>query len=93
MWPRGSHTLAPLTILTSIKRKFKWTQVEQYVFHEIKWILARDTLLTYPDYNETFKSHTNYSAFQLGAVIIQKGRTIASYNRTLNFVQQWYTVT
>ena len=69
MWPRRSHKLAPLTKLTSINRKFKWTKVEQYAFDEIKLIVARDTLLTHPDFNETFKIHTNASAFQLGAVI------------------------
>ena len=30
MWPIWSHTLAHLTRLTFIKRKFKWTQVKQY---------------------------------------------------------------
>ena len=69
--------LAPLTKLTSVKRKFKWTQVKQYAFDKIKRIVARDTLLTYPDFNETFKIHTNASAFQLGVVIIQKGKPIA----------------
>ena len=29
MWPRRSHTLAPLTKLTSIKKEIKWTKVEQ----------------------------------------------------------------
>ena len=29
MWPRRSHTLAPLTKLTPINRKFKWKKVEQ----------------------------------------------------------------
>ena len=32
--------LAPLTILTSIKLGFKWTQVKQDSFDEIKWIVA-----------------------------------------------------
>ena len=69
MWPRRSHKLTPLTILTSIKRIFKWTQVEQDAFDETKRIVAHDNLLTYPDFNETLKMHTDASAFQLGAVI------------------------
>ena len=69
MWPRRSHTLAPLTRLTSIKRIFKWTQVEQDAFNKIKGIVARDTFSNYPDFNETFKIHTYASLFQLGAVI------------------------
>ena len=53
----------------SIKRKFKWTKVEQDAFNEIKHIVARDNSLTYPNFNENFKIHTNASAFQLEAVI------------------------
>ena len=34
-WPRRSHMLAPLTILTSIKMKFKWTKVEQNDFEKL----------------------------------------------------------
>ena len=81
MWPRRSHMLAPLTILTSSKDKFKWTQVEQDAFNKIKNIVDHNTLLTYTDLNEIFKVHTNDSAFQLGAVISQKGKTIAFYSR------------
>ena len=43
MWPRRSHTLAPVTRLTSNKQKFKWTQFKQDTFKKIKWILAHDT--------------------------------------------------
>ena len=65
MWPRRSHTLAPLTSLTYIKRRFKWTHVKQDVFDEIKWIVASNNLLTCPDFNEAFKIRTDASAFQL----------------------------
>ena len=76
MWPMRSHMLAPLTKITSNKRKFKWTKIEQDAFDEIKWIVARDNFLTYPYFNETFKIHNNASAFQLAAVISQKVITI-----------------
>ena len=39
-------------------------QVKQDAFDKIKWIMARDNLLTYQYLNETFKIHTNASAFQ-----------------------------
>ena len=55
--------------------------------------MACDNLLTYPDFNETFKIHTNASALQLGAVIIQKGKPIALYSINLTDDQQQYTVT
>ena len=65
MWPRLSHTLVPLTKITSNKIKFTWTKIEQDAFDEIKRIVARDTLLTYPYFKETFKTHTNVSMFKL----------------------------
>ena len=73
MWPRWSHALSPLARLTYIKNKFKWTQVEQDAFGKTKRIVECDTLLTYPDFNEEFKIHTDTSAIKLGSVIIQKG--------------------
>ena len=93
IWPRQSHTLAPLTKLTYINRKFKWTKFEQDAFEKIKRIMAHNTLLTYPDFNETFKIHTNASAFQLGAVISQKGKPIDFHSRKLTDAQHCYTVT
>ena len=93
MCPWLSHKLASLTRLTSIKRKFKWRDVKQYAFEEIKRILARYTLLNYPDFNETFKIHTDDSAFQLGAVISQKDTPIVFYSIKLTDTQQRYTVT
>ena len=55
--------------------------------------MARNILLTYPYFNETFKIHTNASAFQLGAVISQKDKPIALYSRKIIDDQKWYTVT
>ena len=65
MWPRRSHTLAPLTKLTFVKGKYKWGKSEQDYFDKIKRIVARDTLSNYQDFNETFKNHTDARAFQL----------------------------
>ena len=53
-------------------------KVKQYAFEKIKRIVACDTLLTYPDFNETFKIHTDARNFQLGVVIIQKGNRLLS---------------
>ena len=36
MWPRRSHKLVNLTILTFIKRKFIYTQVKQDAFEKNK---------------------------------------------------------
>ena len=93
MWPRRSHTLAPLTKLTSIKINSKWTEVEQDAFDKIKMIVSRDTLLTYPDFNGTFKVHINAREFQIGVIIIQKSKPIAFYSRKLTGSQLRHTLT
>ena len=43
--------------------------------------MACDSLLTYPDFNETLKIHTDARKFQLGGVISQNGKPIAIYSR------------
>ena len=55
--------------------------------------MARDTSLTYPYFNKTFKTHTDANIYQLGAVISQKGKPIDFNSRKLTDNQQWYTVT
>ena len=55
--------------------------------------MNHDTLLTYPDFNEEFKVHTNYSDFKLGAFISQKGEPIAFYSIKLTESPKGYTVT
>ena len=72
--------LASLTKITSGKVKFKWTKIENNNLEEIKRIVAHNTLLVYPDFNEEFKIHTNATDFQLGEVIIQNGNPVALYS-------------
>ena len=83
MWTRCSHPLHPLTALTSPKVKFKWTDVEQKAFDEIKRTPDNDTLLAYPDFIKRFEIHTDTSDHQLGAVISQEDKPIAFYSRKL----------
>ena len=90
--PRRSHRLAQLKRITSIARKFKLAQVKLDAFKKIKQIVSFDTLITHLDFNETFKIHTNASAFQLVVVIRQKVKPIAFYSRKHNDAQQRYTV-
>ena len=66
---------------------------KQDAFDKIKRIVDRDTLLTYPDTNDTIKIHTDASAFQLGTVISMKSKHITLYSRKLTDIQQRYTIT
>ena len=52
--------------------KFKWTELEQDTFNEVKRILDCDGSLPYPYFNEELKIHNHAIDFQLVAIIIQK---------------------
>jgi hypothetical protein len=90
MWPKMSHTLAPLTALTGCKT-FSWSPACSKAFKQMKAVLATDALLAYPDHNQPFDIETDSSDYQLGAVIKQNGRPVAYYSRKLNPAQQNYT--
>jgi hypothetical protein len=59
----------------------------------MKLLIARETLLTYPDFNKPFEIHTAASKVQLGACISQNGRPVAFYSRKLHPAQTRYTNT
>jgi transposase InsO family protein len=99
MWPRRSHILAPLTELVGTKT-FVWGDPQQQAFLQMKAIIARDTLLAYPDHNKKFFVETDASDYQLGGRIFQKDigedgkeveRNVAFYTRKLNSAQKNYT--
>jgi len=58
-----------------------------------KRIIAKETLLAYPNFNKPFQIHTDASHYQLGAAVSQEGRPIAFCSRKLNPSQTWCTTT
>ncbi len=90
MWPHRSHILAPLTELTG-GSTFTWTDKQQQAFDAIKAMIAKDTLLQYPDHNLPFNIFTDASDLQLGSVIMQNDRPVAYFSKKLNKAQQNYT--
>ena len=93
MWPQRSHLLAPLSSLTSAKVKWKWTPEHQESFDKMKALMAKETLVTFPDFSKEFEIHTDASNLQLGACISQDGKPVAFYSRKLQPAQTRYTVT
>ncbi len=93
VWPHRAHPLAPLTKLTSDKIPFKWTEEHQQAFDDMKRIIAKETLLTYPNFSKPFQIHTDASDLQLGACISQDGKPLAFYSRKMNPAQTRYTTT
>jgi hypothetical protein len=53
--------------------------------------VSEDTLRSFPDFEKEFHVYTDASNKQLGAVIMQEGKTLAFYSRKLNSAQTCYT--
>jgi hypothetical protein len=54
MWVRRGELLAPLTSMTSKNVKFKWTDEHQKALENIKKIICREVMLTFPDFSKPF---------------------------------------
>lgn len=99
MWRHRSHLLAPLTDLTANKNGKKgkrrgpieWKPHHAEAFEQIKQALMNEVMLSFPDFNIPFEIHMDASDYQLGSVIMQKGKPIAFYSRKLNAAQRNYT--
>jgi hypothetical protein len=77
--------------MASAKIKWSWDPIHAKCFEIIKKKIARETLLTYPEFSKPFEIHTDASKVQLGVCISQDGKPIAFYSRKLNFCN-WFGV-
>src|SRR5210317_1708453 len=93
LFPKRSETIAPLTALMSKTTNWKWTTEHQIAFDNMKKIVARHVILSYPDFSKPFEIYTDASKVQLGAVISQNIQPIAFYSRKLSQAQTRYTTT
>jgi hypothetical protein len=59
----------------------------------MKALIAKETLLTFPDFSQEFEIHTDASKLQLGACISQNGKPVVFYSRKLQPAQTRYTTT
>ena len=94
VWKSRSHILAPLNKLSSKtgKLNWRWGKEQQTAFETAKEMLAKEALLSYPDFSKPFDLYTDASDKQLGATLVQKGRPLGFYTRKLNDAQLNYTV-
>ena len=93
MWKHRSEIIAPLTELTSEKRKWTWTDKHQKAFEQMKKNLSLEVILAHPAFSKPFVVCTDVSDYQLGAVINQDAKPIAFYLRKLNAAQTCHTTT
>jgi len=71
---------------------FKWTSECQHSFDELKKLISKEVLLSFPDYTQKFVLMPDASDRQLGAVLMQNGKPLAFFSKKLNKYQQKYTV-
>lgn len=77
--------------------EFKWSNICQKAFEDLKNALTNEPLLQYPDFNRTFNLTCDASNYAIGCVLSQgpigKDLPIAYASRTLNKVEQNYSTT
>ena len=83
MRPQSLHLLAPLSSLTLSTATWDWTEQCQKAFEDMKKLIAKETFLTYPNFNKIFEIRIDASKVQLGACILQEGRPVAFYSRNI----------
>lgn len=72
----------------SKKGTVQWNERCEQAFTSMKHLIAKETLLAYPDFNKKFASD-----FQLGTVIMQENKPLAFISRKLTSAQRNYTTT
>ena len=93
VWPRHAHILTPLKSITSENTEFKWTEVEQNSFKDMKRLIGKYALLLYLNLSKYFVIHRDAPKTQLGAVISKMKRPIALYSRKTTPAQTLCTTT
>ena len=85
--------MEPLTRLTKDNVKFEWLEEQQTAFDLIKKKCAEAIMLVYPRYDRPFDLHPDACDMQVGAFLLQDGRTIGCFSRKMNSAQQNYPMT
>jgi hypothetical protein len=65
------------------KNAFQWTELQQRAFETLKTVMSTPPVLTLPDFSQPFILEADASGNVIGAVIMQHGRPIAYFSKTL----------
>ena len=92
-----SDTVQPLTALTRKSKSWKWGDVEQKAFEELKKKLTEAPVLACPDFSKQFVLQTDASDYGLGVMLTQgsgdEERVIAYASRFLRDAERNYSAT
>ena len=67
-----SKIAAPLNKLLEKNKPFVWTEECTKAYHELKDLLLKEPVVTYPDFSVAFRLYTDASNIGLGAILVQK---------------------
>ena len=82
LWPKRSHTLGPLSKLSSCTPKnWVWGRDQQRAFEKVKEMIQKKALLQYPDFTKPFDLFTDASDIQLGATLVQEGKPLGFFHK------------
>ena len=70
MYAQRAHILRSLTSMDWSKFKWIWQEEQHAAFYEITQVMARETMLSFPDYTSNFDVYTNTFDYQIGGVIM-----------------------
>ena len=62
---------------------FSWNDKKERAFYAMKAIVASDCINMYPDYDKLFDIYTDTSNYQVGATIIQNGKSVINFSKNL----------
>ncbi len=79
-----SHILQPIVNLTKKNVPFKWTNIQDKAFYDIKQALAKDTLLNYPNPNIPFDVCADASDHAIALTIVQQSKSVSFYSQTMS---------
>ena len=66
---------------------------QKSLFDQMKALMAKEGLSTFPHFNKEYGMHTDAYKLQLGACMSHKGKPVAFYSRKLQPAQTRYTTT
>ena len=87
-----SFLALPNKLASKKGKDWYWGEAEQKDFELAKEMLTKHTTMAFPDFERPFNLYTDASNPQLGATLVQDGKSLGFYTWKLNSAQLNYTV-